>query len=104
MMALAGLGCLPTRPDIFCLRHKCPLKMLPCWSGFDNVRWMPDLVGMKNRRLIIILVLLAVSIVGYYRVQGIEHVTTVQFLSIFAIGVMTGMLIREIGQAIRDAR
>jgi purine-cytosine permease-like protein len=49
----------------------------------------------KNKRLIIG-VLLVIAIVNYTRIVGTEHVRAVQFLSIFAIGALTALLIREI--------
>lgn len=49
----------------------------------------------KNKRLLLG-VLLVISIGNYTRIVGSENVRTVQFLSIFAIGALTALLIHEI--------
>lgn len=49
----------------------------------------------KNKR-ILLGVLLVISIGNYTRIVGSENVRAVQFLSIFAIGALTALLIREI--------
>jgi hypothetical protein len=59
---------------------------------------------MEKRRPLILAILLFVSIGNYYRLHGTEHITMVQFLSIFAMGALTGLLIREIGQQFRSGR
>ncbi len=50
---------------------------------------------MKNRA-IPTAVLLMLSIGNYFRIIGNENIRTVQFLSIFAIGALTAILIREL--------
>ncbi|ULQ54669.1 hypothetical protein [Flavihumibacter fluvii] len=49
----------------------------------------------KNRK-ILLAVLLILSIGNYTRIIGNENVRTVQFLSIFAIGALSALLIREL--------
>ncbi len=52
---------------------------------------------MKPRnRKIIIAVLLMLSFGNYARIKGTEDIRAVEFLSIFAIGALTALLIREI--------
>lgn len=41
------------------------------------------------------------SILNYARIKGNENIRTVQFLSIFAIGALSGILIQDIGQRIK---
>jgi hypothetical protein len=50
---------------------------------------------MKNRRRILIAVLLMISIGNYFRIAGNENIRTIQFLSIFAIGALSGLLLNE---------
>jgi hypothetical protein len=50
----------------------------------------------KNRNILLAL-LLILSIGNYTRIIGNENVRTVQFLSIFAIGALSALLIRELG-------
>jgi hypothetical protein len=59
---------------------------------------------MEKRRPLILALLLTVSIGNYYRLHGTEHITMVQFLSIFAMGTLTGLLIREVALRLRGGR
>jgi hypothetical protein len=51
---------------------------------------------MEKKRRVAIAVMLLLSIGNYGRLSGNENVRTIQFLSIFVIGVFSGLLIREI--------
>jgi hypothetical protein len=51
---------------------------------------------MENRRSIILAVALMLAIGSYTRIAGNENIRTVQFLSIFAIGGISSLLVREI--------
>jgi hypothetical protein len=51
---------------------------------------------MEKRRTVAIAVMLMLSIGNYTRLAGNENVRTIQFLSIFVIGVLSGLLIREL--------
>jgi hypothetical protein len=52
---------------------------------------------MENRkRKILLAVLLMISIGNYFRIVGNENVRAIQFLSIFAIGAITSLLIKEL--------
>ena len=57
---------------------------------------------MKNKRVILIAVLFMLSIGNYSRIIGNENVRTVQFLSIFAIGALSALLIREIALLLKS--
>jgi hypothetical protein len=57
---------------------------------------------MERRRRIILAVLLIMSIGNYSRIVGSENIRTVQFLSIFAIGALTALLIKEIAFMIKN--
>lgn len=50
----------------------------------------------SKKRRILIAVLLMISIGNYTRIIGTENIRTVEFLSIFVIGFLTALLIREI--------
>ena len=56
---------------------------------------------MKNRRLVMLAVVLILSIGTFSRIEGNDSIRTVQFLSIFAIGAITSLLIREIVQEVK---
>ncbi|WP_293871924.1 hypothetical protein [Flavobacterium sp.] len=56
----------------------------------------------RNRRRIIFAVLLVLSIGNFSRIQGNDNIRTVQFLSIFTMGMLFGLLIKEIAESIRD--
>ena len=49
-----------------------------------------------KRRRILIAVLLMLSIGNYTRIIGTENIRTVEFLSIFAIGMLSGLLLHEV--------
>jgi hypothetical protein len=51
---------------------------------------------MKNRRSVILAVSLMLAVGNYSRIAGNENIRTVQFLSIFAIGALSSLLLREI--------
>lgn len=55
-----------------------------------------------NRRRIIFAVLFMLSIGNFSRIQGNENIRTVQFLSIFAMGMLFGLLVKEIADSIRN--
>ena len=50
----------------------------------------------QNKPLALIAVLLVFSIVNYSRLSGNENIRTIQFLSILAIGMLAGILLRGI--------
>lgn len=50
----------------------------------------------NNKRRILLAVLLMISVGNYFRIVGSENVRNVQFLSIFAIGAITALLIKEV--------
>jgi hypothetical protein len=51
---------------------------------------------MKRRRSIAIAILLILSIGNYSRLPGSEHIRAVQFLTIFAIGALSALLLQQI--------
>lgn len=53
-------------------------------------------IAMKNKNIVLPAILLILSIGNYSRLEGNESVRTIQFLSIFAIGMLSGILIREL--------
>ncbi len=59
---------------------------------------------MENRRKILIAVLLLISIVNYSRITGSENIRTIQFLSIFAIGALSALLLNEFIRLFRAKR
>lgn len=59
---------------------------------------------MKNKRLVILAVLLMLSIGNFTRIVGNENIRTVQFLSIFVIGALTSLLIREVAEKIKGGK
>lgn len=51
---------------------------------------------MKRRRSITIAILLVLSIGNYSRLPGNGNIKAVQFLSIFAIGALSALLLQQI--------
>ena len=49
-----------------------------------------------NKRVIVFALLLIVSITNYIRITSNGALRTVEFLSIFAIGAISGLLLQEI--------
>ncbi len=49
-----------------------------------------------QRRRILLAVMLMISVGNYFRIDGNDNIRTVQFLSIFAIGALTALLLRSI--------
>jgi hypothetical protein len=56
----------------------------------------------RKRRRIVLVVLLIISAGNYTRLFDNEEIRTVQFLSVFAIGAIASLLIRELVVAIRN--
>jgi hypothetical protein len=56
---------------------------------------------MKNKSIIITAILLILASGNYFRNNTISNIRNVDFLSIFAIGVLFGVLLVQIFQAIK---
>jgi hypothetical protein len=50
----------------------------------------------RNNPLVFSSILLMLAIGSYFRISGNENIRTIQFLSIFAIGMLSGVIIREL--------
>ena len=48
-----------------------------------------------KKRKILLAVLLIISVGNYFRIVGNENVRDIQFLSIFAIGTIAALLVKE---------
>lgn len=57
---------------------------------------------MKKRAISVTAILLVISIGNYFRIISDGSVRTVEFLSIFAIGALAGVLLTQIIVAVRD--
>jgi len=51
---------------------------------------------MKNKKLLGILILLLLSLANFNRLKGNENIRAIQFLSIFTIGLLAGLLLGEL--------
>ena len=49
-----------------------------------------------KKRKILIAILLVLALGNYARIKGTEDIRSIEFLSIFAIGALTALLLREI--------
>ena len=56
----------------------------------------------SNRRKIIFAVLFIISVGNFSRIQGNENIRTIQFVSIFVMGMLFGLLLKEIIDTIRN--
>ena len=59
---------------------------------------------MEKKRRIILAVLLMLSIGNFARLMGNENIRTVQFISIFVIGALSGLLLNEFVTLFRAKR
>ena len=57
---------------------------------------------MRKRAISVVAVLLIISIGNYFRIISDGSVRTVEFISIFAIGALSGILLTQITAAVRD--
>ncbi len=57
---------------------------------------------MKKRGIIIAAILLMISVGNYFSIISDGSVRAVEFLSIWAIGVLTGVLLTQIIIAVKD--
>jgi hypothetical protein len=49
-----------------------------------------------NKKVLILAILFLISIVNFSRIGNFESIRTVEFLSIFVLGAITALLVREI--------
>jgi hypothetical protein len=49
----------------------------------------------KRKRRILLAVLLLLSVVNYSRISANSTIRTIEFISVLAIGILTGLLLRE---------
>jgi hypothetical protein len=54
----------------------------------------------KRKRRILLAVLLLLSVVNYSRISANSTIRTVEFISVLAIGILTGLLIRELFESV----
>ncbi|MEI9947271.1 MAG: hypothetical protein WDN26_24050 [Chitinophagaceae bacterium] len=59
---------------------------------------------MEKKRRVLIAVLLTITIVNYTRLRGNENIRAIQFISIFVIGALSGLLINEFVSLFRAKR
>ena len=59
---------------------------------------------MKNKGILITIVLLTISIGNYFRIISNGTVRTVEFISIFAIGALSGILLIQIVKALKERK
>jgi membrane protein CcdC involved in cytochrome C biogenesis len=57
---------------------------------------------MKNKGILLTAIFLIVSTGNYFRIVSKGSIRTVEFLSIFVIGVLFGLLITQIIKEIKD--
>ena len=54
----------------------------------------------KRKRRILLAVLLLLSVVNYSRISANSTIRTVEFISVLAIGILTGLLLRELFESV----
>ncbi len=59
---------------------------------------------MKNRRIGLLAIMFMLSIGTLSRIKGNESIRVIQFLSIFSIGAISALLIREIAEKLRNGK
>jgi len=78
------------------IKNGATLKSHMSW----NIK-MKKMKKMKNKAIIITAVLLILSIGNYFRIISDGSIRTVEFLSIFALGVLTGAFATQIIKTIK---
>ncbi len=56
----------------------------------------------SKRRTLIICLLLSISIANYARIEDAQDIRAIVFVAIFTIGALSGLLLREIAQAVKN--
>ena len=59
---------------------------------------------MKNKGILFTIALLTISIGNYFRIISNGTVRTVEFISIFAIGALSGILLIQIVKALKERK
>lgn len=59
---------------------------------------------MKNKGIIFTVIFLIISIGNYFRIISDGSIRTVEFISIFAIGVLAGIFLIQIIKVIKDRK
>lgn len=57
---------------------------------------------MKRRKLVVLIMLLFFSIWNFYRIKVDENIRPIQFLTIFVIGALSGLLINSIVNMLKE--
>jgi hypothetical protein len=57
---------------------------------------------MKKNRLAITVVMLMLSLLNYSRIKGNEDIRAILFLSIFSMGILSGIIILQVAQMIKN--
>jgi hypothetical protein len=56
----------------------------------------------NNRRTVLLAVLLMISCINYGRIIGIENIRPIEFLSIFAIGALSSLLVKQLVERFKN--
>ena len=56
----------------------------------------------NSKRILGLVILLFLTMANYNRLSGNENIQSVQFMSIFAIGMLSGVLIKEVIEKIKS--
>ncbi len=58
---------------------------------------------MKQKRpLVFTAIILMLAIGNYFRLKGNENIRAIQFLSIFVIGLLAGIILKEVSTMLRS--
>ncbi len=58
---------------------------------------------MKQKRpLVLTSIILMLAVANYFRIGGNENIRAIQFLSIFVIGMLSGIILREVIAIVRS--
>jgi Ca2+/H+ antiporter len=56
----------------------------------------------QNRSLIITAIIFMLAVANFFRIKGNDEIRLIQFMSIFVIGLLAGILIKGIAEKIRN--
>ncbi len=57
---------------------------------------------MKNKALVFTSIFLMISIGNYFRIVSDSNIRTIDFISIFAIGALSGVLLVQVIKTLKD--
>ena len=78
------------------LSDQLKFRFFSLLQNFIHLQKKPN--PMKNRRLVLLSIALILTLGSFSRITGNDSIRAIQFLSIFTIGAISALLIRELAE------